>query len=178
MTTATLAYTDTLVRLTGKHIADVDARVNKTQGGSQFEQFVWGFFDKFTGPRVEKMVLGLTDQTIWFEGASKRYWDENVDVRPHLATLVPQLEKLKKSLLSSRKSMLHVSDVTKDTNATRSIAALKAFAVASSDFFDAVEAFRWTLMELEANYSPINEGYTATTPEEVAQLFKRIQQEA
>lgn len=178
MTAATSAYTDTLVKLTGKHIADVDARVQKTQVSNGFERFVWSFFDKLTAPRIERIVVTLTDQTIWFEGAFKRYWDENLDVRPHIAKLVPQLEGLKASLLNSRKSLLRVSDVTKNTSATRSYAALKAFAVASSDLFDAIEAFRWTLMELEANYSPIDEGYTASTPDEVAQLFKRIQQEA
>jgi hypothetical protein len=49
--------------------------------------------------------------------------------------------------------------------------------VAEVDFFDALEAVKWALIELQASASPLADGYTATTPQGVEALFKRIQHE-
>ncbi len=46
------------------------------------------------------------------------------------------------------------------------------------ELFDEIELLRWDAMEWQADASPISDGWYANTPEGVADLFKRLKQEA
>jgi hypothetical protein len=163
-----------VMELTGQRIE----KVNKELHASHLKPLRWAIalFDLWFVPRIDRMAMRLMDDAIWFKGVDKEVWQANDDVRESTPTLLPKLLSTQEQLLTVRKELLELSQhKLTSPGARRSLSNMLA---ANADLFDSIESFRWTLMELEANHSPRSEGWVATTPEGVAELFRRIQQEA
>lgn len=177
MTCATLDTSgNTVMDLTGRRIEKVDRELQP----SWFKRCCWFVnklvFEALAVRSLEAMAVKYTDDAIWFKGASAELWDDNQDVRDHMGVMIPRLDGLKVSLLKIQKDMLSLQSKASQFKSLQQA----AVHVSSSafDLFNAIEAFKWTLLELEANCSPIHEGYTAQSPEELARLIERIQHNA
>lgn len=177
MTSAAFAATgNTVMDLTGRRIEKVDKELQPswlTRCCGFVSRFV---FEALAVRSLEAMAVKFTDDAIWFKGVATESWGDNIDVRSVMRTMVPRLERLKASLLSIRKDMLKLQNNPRCSQAVKEAV---GFVVGSLvDLFESIEAFKWTLLELEANHSPIHEGFAAQSPEELDRLFKRIQQNA
>jgi hypothetical protein len=81
------------------------------------------------------------------------------------------------ALLGLNKRVMEARSIAMRLDVTDSVrvkTALRSFASASSDLYDAITQLRWELMELDATLSPCGEGYSASTPEELDKVFDRI----
>lgn len=174
MTTAVIALSDsTVMELTGRRIKRVNTELSASHmGQSLVVRLASSMFESMHLYLLGKLASRFRDDAIWFKGAAKDAWDGNVDVRASLPRITPKLEKIKTSLLEFRKDLLDMQQRKGTTEKTKH--ALGRTVAAAVDLFDSVEAFRWTLLELEANYSPISQGWVANTPEELDQLFARM----
>lgn len=177
MTSAALAAPgSTVMDLTGRRIKKVDKDLQPslfTRCVRHMGKFV---FEALAVRSLESMAVRFTDDAIWFKGVSTESWDDNIDARGPMVAMIPRLEGLKASLLHIRKDMLALQQ---NVHCPQAVKQAAGHVVSSAvDLFDAIEAFKWTLWELEANHSPIHEGYTAQSPEELARLFERIQHNA
>lgn len=175
MNTAAMSYNASAVMaLTGQRIE----KVNKELQASHLRPVRWAvaLFDLWFVPRIDGMTMRFTDDAIWFKGVDKEVWEANDDVRESAPTLIAKLLSTQERLLIGRKELL---DLAKEEYISPAVKrSLTSMLAANADLFDAIESFRWTLMDLEANHSPRSEGWVATTPEGVEELFRRIQQEA
>lgn len=162
--------------LTGRRIEKVERKLQLSSFARWVDGIVASVFEKWAVRSLEKMAVRYTDDAIWFKGVAAEAWDDNLDVRDDINVLTARLEITKGKLLAFRNEMLKVQQLPGATHGIREACGHVIFSVV--DLFDAIEAFKWTLMELEANYSPRSKGYSAETPEGVAELFKRIKQEA
>lgn len=156
-----------------------DRRINHVQRHvkwSKLETFASGFvatiLSHFVESMLKRMAASFSDDTIWFRGAAQSLWRENVDISDHSAVLISRLDSLKGKLQLLREKLL--TDGPGNLNHGR-VRAAKTLLVASiSDLFESVEEFKWTIKELEANHSTRNPGMKATSPEELAELFKKL----
>lgn len=162
--------------LTGRRIKKVERKLQLSSLTRWVDGVLASVFEKWAVRSLEKMAVRYTDDAIWFKGVAAEAWDDNLDVRNNVNALTSRLEITKGKLLTFRNEMLKIQQFPGATRDIRDACGHVIFSVV--DLFDAIEAFKWTLMELEANYSPRIKGYCAETPEGVAELFKRIKQEA
>lgn len=177
MTCAALGVTgNTVLVLTDRRIEKVDKELQPSWLVRLRTLVIRFAFEAPAIRALQAMAVNFTDDSIWFKGVATESWGDNIDVRSVIKTMVPRLERLKASLLSIRAQMLKLQKSPHSSLALKDASGIVINSLV--DLFEAIEGFKWTLMELEANHSPIDEGYTASTPDEVAQLFKRIQQEA
>lgn len=171
MSAAMAAPGSTVMDLTGRRLNKVDKELRASShaasmGGLFASVFTWLFARRF-----DSMAVKFTDDAIWFKGLSSEVWTENTDVRNGLIACLPRLEAQKKRLLELRKALL---DFERQAGRVDAITRLSISAV---DLFESIEAFKWTLLELEANHSPISEGYAAHSPDELDKLFARMAME-
>jgi len=161
-----------VMQLTGRHIEKVnkDLRVS-ARGGWLARAFSQVFGALVTGI-LNKDALRMEDSAIWFKGAARFALEANLDPRDELAAMLLEIEKLKASMQRSRAQGMELRG-----HIGSSLPALDRVLAAQADLFEAVEAFRWTLLELQANHSTISEGYAATTPDGLDALFDRMAQE-
>lgn len=167
---------NTVMDLTGRRIENVEKKLQASSFTKWIGAVVVSVFEPLAVRWLEARAVKWTDDAIWFKGVSAEAWDENLDVRGRIDGLTVRLDKLKGLLRSVRADMVELQQHPNNTPAIKAATGHAIFGLV--DLFDAIEAFKWTLMELEANYSPVSEGWAANTPEGVADLFKRIQQEA
>lgn len=158
---------NTVIDLTDRKIRTVNHQVQSAKVYGFFSSMLVGIFAYL----LKRLASKFTDDAIWFRGVSQKFWDENVDVRDLSAEMIPKLEKIKSSVLSLRE---HVSsDALKTSNPAFRDASSRLIQSAA-DLFESVEEFKWTLKELEANYSVPNRKFKADTPERVTELLKEI----
>lgn len=164
--------------LVGKHINKVDKAV--TEDGfvrKWLLRFLDVMADRAQIRLYNKLADGFIDDAIWFKGVDKEIWNTFVHhshsetYRP-FASLVQRIERSKNKLIESRHRLMERQSEAGTSQAVR--AAISSALVAEVDLFDAIEAFRWTLIEMQADCSPKSEGYIANTPEELDALFKRM----
>lgn len=121
---------------------------------------------------LRQLRVRLTDDAIFFKGASQEVWEANVDVLKVRASLQSRLEANKASVLKLRTDLL---EVRKTANLSADLdGAISAVVAAAADLFESIENFRWTLLEMQANRSPISDGFSADSPEAVEKLFERL----
>lgn len=169
---ACAASGNTVMELTGRRIESVEKKlypsplVRWVSGAfaSVFEQIAVRYF--------EAMAVVNTDNAIWFRGVAAEAWGENIDVRERMGAMPARVERIKTSLMDVREKMLALEQRSDTSPAIKTAAANVAFSVV--DLFDALESFKWTLLELEANHSPISEGYSASSPQELEKLFDQM----
>ncbi|MBK7000516.1 MAG: hypothetical protein IPH35_11295 [Rhodoferax sp.] len=165
-----------VMELTDQRIDKVNKEIKVPNIGNLWPvRWVVVIFDWWFIPRMEQLTRGVTDDAIWFKGVAKELWDANEDVRQSAPLLLSKLQRSQEQILKTRKESLDLMQEELASPAFKQ--AVTHMLEASVDLFDSIEAFRWTLMELEANHSPRSEGWVATTPEGVEELFRRIQQE-
>lgn len=162
----------TVMDLTGRRIEKVEKKLQPSSFAKWVSNVVVSVFENWAVRRLESSAVKWTDDAIWFKGVAAEAWDENLDVRGDVEGLTARLEKLKNLLRLARAELVELQQHVGGNHAIKAAAGHAIFGLV--DLFDAIEAFKWTLMELEANYSPISEGWVAHSPEELDQLFARL----
>ncbi|APW37131.1 hypothetical protein RD110_07925 [Rhodoferax koreense] len=140
--------------------------------------FAW--FDHFNARVVDKMTKSMRDDTIWFRGAADELRNSSNDAAgiesyPSLDDMFKHIEGMKHGMLRRHGDFLNLAAIAK-RHGKISAAATNA-AAAACDLFDAMESFRWALMDIEANHAHISEGYSATNAAELEAVFDRIASE-
>lgn len=126
-----------------------------------------------------RMVQRLTDDAIWFRGVRQEVYnlsatDADFDADGFAAGVQPKLESLKANLRSIREQVLsHPLDASVSPNFRNAHSALLA---SLSDLFEAVEDFRWALLEAQANRAPRLENMHASTKDDLDAVFARLEQ--
>ncbi len=165
---ATLAY-GTVIDLT-------DRRIRTVNRGANLEGLLHRFLSSVHSGLLAKMTDILssrfTDDAIWFRGVSQKLWDENADMRSVSQDLIPKLEKIKKSVLVVRQTVL--VDIKKTKNKSLKDAQSRLI-VSTAELFESIEDFKWTIKELEANYGARVRKLHADNPESLDELFQVIQ---
>ena len=167
--------------LIGRHIQRADQAIARP---TAFRRFLAHWFSAMAVRAQVRLYNELTDamsdDAIWFKGVELELWRINAesagaDTPFPLSSLTQKIDGLKSKLIESRCRLME-----QQRQASRYPVLAQAIAdaiVAEVDFFDALEAVKWALIELQASASPLADGYTATTPQGVEALFKRIQHE-
>jgi hypothetical protein len=105
---------------------------------------------------VRKSARSMADQAVWFRGAADhvKQADPMADAVDPNGTLSASLERYEKALMSTREALLGTMALHSAKNGKHSqrLAAVAATcAAAYADAFEAVQAFRWALMEQAAD---------------------------
>ena len=133
-------------------------------------------FENLVIGHLERRSIEFKDGAIWFKGVAREMTEEGFDPTKTNPVLLAKLDRFKGHLLEARIELLKLREAKAASLAVRQ-AAIRA-ANGLTELFDAVEGLRWCLLELEADHAKRNEGWTAGSPEAVAELFKRIKQTA
>lgn len=165
--------TGTVMCLTGQRINKAQRELNSSSVANHLAMLVQFFSQKLFATGLRRTAIQLIDNAIWFKGVSKEAWDDNLD-KTQLKILLPQLDCLQNRLRTAREAALHLS--TSKTTRPALAQAVEDFSSSATELFDAIESFKWTIKELDANQSPISEGFYAETPEGVENLFRQLQQ--
>jgi len=163
-------YDTSVMALAGQHIEKVGRDLRSPS-----------FLVRFVASPVRLLLLWwlkkqsdkCTENAIFFKGVSRRFLEMDADADGVLATWLPKIDELKTLVLTLREGSLGLHQKVGGDNSELAVACANLLA-AQSDLFEALEDFRWTLLELEANHSRRTEGYTATTPDAVDAMFERM----
>lgn len=172
-TTAMSVNAGVVMELTGRRIDKVNRELQLPHIGHTWPmRLVMSVLDVWFVRRIGQLTSQLMDDAIWFKGVDKELWDANEDVRGSSQRLLQSLQRTQETLMVARKKAL---DLAQHEFASPALQQATSGAVAACvDLFDSIESFRWTLMELEANHSPRSEGYFASTPDALDDLFAKI----
>ncbi len=164
-----IAY-GTVVDLTDRKIKSVNLQVHGANGVLHrfLSSVLGGFISKLTSRASSRFI----DDAIWFRGISQKLWDENIDMRSISSELLPRLEKLKTSVLFVREHALLARAQTTSESLKRSQTQLIE---STAELFEAIEEYKWTIIELEANYGYVNVPMAAKSKEELDKAFDAIQ---
>lgn len=112
----------------------------------------------FFAGHAEKVILSsakyFADQAVWFEGARVRLANKTDGANALSEKSQRVLEELETKLLKSREeAMILLAEVERDRGAgsAKVAAAIRADLHARSDLYEAVVAYRWAAMELDAD---------------------------
>ena len=162
--------------LTDRRINHVQRHVKWSKIEALASGFIASILSRFVESMLKRMAASFSDDTIWFRGAAQSLWRENFDIAEHSEVLINRLDSLKGKLQRLRERLLDEGTGNLDYGRVR---IAKTQLIASiSDLFESVEEFKWTIKELEANHSSCDHSMTASSPEELANLFKKLTQVA
>lgn len=178
MSVGSLALADsTVIALAGKRMNRVDHEITLSQlGEGLVGRMVAAVSTSLATRLMNRMANRFADDAIWFKGAAEDVWGDNIDVRSTSHLIYPRLEKSMREQRSLRQMLLELQKQRGTHPQLKR--AVENLLSQLTELFDAMEALRWTLLELEANHSKIATGYSATSPEEFDQLFARLEREA
>lgn len=124
---------------------------------------------------LRKVEQYSTHLALVFKGASKELWDTNLNVGVSERQLIDEIEQLQPVLRKVHADLIDIRPLLK-TPTLQGALDLAVFALV--DMFDAAEELRWTLMELQANHSRLDQSWFANTPEGILGLFGQLQNAA
>lgn len=178
MSAVAVAPFNSVVDLTTKRLDKVNDELRKPNAVRGFAAWCIDYLEAIPVYFLSRLSSSLTDDAIWFRGLAQEISTENLDVRPllQMAKMHERLDKIKADLRKLREGMLDTQQKSPKQSALYESAA--KVASSATDLFDAIESLRLCLVEQEANFSAIDEGYSASSPEELASLFARLKQEA
>jgi hypothetical protein len=112
---------------------------------------------------------------VWFRGARSRVTDDrseslidaDFDLSELLDRFADRLQILRAGLLSLQATMPH-------GNSSPALDAVRLVLRTSADLFEEILALKTDLLEHDADRAPREEGWTASTPEEVQKLLERL----
>lgn len=136
-----------------------------------------GWMAKWTRLQMERAAKLFEQEAVWFEGAAARLRSEKAP-RPNVLApeVADRLEAIEQRLLAHRETCLRLLGKlrTQQTPSSKAVAeALSAQIEALSDCYEAISAFRWEAMEVEADYD-IASGQVSefTSPQALAHSLK------
>jgi len=117
----------------------------------------------------------LARHAVWFRGARSRVTDDrseslidaDFDLSELLDRFADRLQILRAGLLSLQATMPH-------GNSSPALDAVRLVLRTSADLFEEILALKTDLLEHDADRAPREEGWTASTPEEVQKLLERL----
>jgi len=115
--------------------------------------FVLKVLGSYLAGYVEKKARRLAELAVWFNGAVVTLGQERVNAHLDLNDqLVPSIEKMEASLLEMREAVLKlIAEFAANAPDSRAVSALRSLAHAASDLHEAASAFKWALMENDAD---------------------------
>lgn len=119
---------------------------------------------------LNRISMRFEEDIIFFKGIEQEIQDQDIDVTEWADNIIPRLDSLKNSLLKSRLEMMSLFE-SGDINIKK---AKERVVVSMADLFESMEKFKWTIKELQADRSVIDQGYQASTHQELDRLFDRI----
>ena len=125
--------------------------------------FILRPFSKRLARYCLEQAENLATIAVWFQGAIAATAQETETAIDSDGTLVPAMESFERALLKARRDVLDmISSIEKvgksSDGSTRD--ALRLVSIASADAFEAVQAFRWAVMEHDAEID-IASGHTS-----------------
>jgi hypothetical protein len=162
--TATLA-----IEVTDLVVARAQAVEHHVRPTHAFVSWLQAYVQSFFANAAEKAILKnakyFVDQAVWFEGARAHLASKPEGAKAMAERTRRIVEALETKILTSREEGLRVlAIVEKDVGSVGSAkvaAALRAELHARSDLYEAVVAYRWAAMELDADRE-IASGQVAT----------------
>lgn len=165
------------------YVMDVaDHKVKAIKG--QFQRFrvekIWsrltsGIISAVAVRALTRASMRFEEDALFFKGIDKEMQEHTPDVSEWADKILPRLETIKIALLDGRKSMMLMFASSGVDPAVLTAKERVIFSMA--DLFESIEQFKWTVKELQADVSPVTEGFAANTPEELNSLFDRMSQE-
>lgn len=124
--------------------------------------------------RLSKAVMAMFDATYWFSGfrtglAKMQLADQNALA----GKIITACEKVQVDLKAFYANLSETTGLSQDVAERCSDACESAKLL-----YEELEMLRWDALECQADASPISDGWFASTPKGVADLFKRLKQEA
>jgi hypothetical protein len=117
----------------------------------------------------------LAQHAVWFRGArahvaddqSESLIDADFDLCDLLDRFADQLQVLRAGLLGLQSEMRHGHSIA-------ALHAVKQLLEISTELFEEIQTLKTDLMEHDADRAPREDGWTASTPEEIQKLFARL----
>ena len=149
MTTATLHFGVTDLAYEKAH--DVEVASKPRLPWALAEKVVQALGSYVAGV-VERRAKEFAEWAVWFNGAVVTLGNERVNGHVDLNDkLVPYLESIESQLLVCREHALKaVASIESKGKSTRLSRAMRALARSSADLYEAIVAFKWAVMENDA----------------------------
>lgn len=166
--------------LTDRRLNRVGRSVNRTAFYEKKSGGLPAFILNFVGGLMFRyLTRRFTDDAIWFRGAAQEISclceDKNVDLDHSVPVIQPTLDDLKSNLRNIRADLLRYQA---DTNPSNKLYIVRSNLLAAlTDLFEAVEDFRWALLEAQADRSKRLQGFGATNADELDALFKQLERQ-
>ena len=165
--------------LTGQRLSRVGRSVNRTALYEKKSGGLPAFVLNLVGGLVLRhLTKRLTDDAIWFRGAAQEIGTlrEDADLDHELDVIRSSLDRIKTNLRDIRADLLRYQV---DTNPANKLYIGRSDLLAAlTDLFEAVENFRWALLDAQADGAKRIEGFGATNADELDAVFKKLEQQA
>jgi hypothetical protein len=117
----------------------------------------------------------LAQHAVWFRGARAHVADDKseslIDVDFELCDL---LDRFADGLQVLRGGLLGCQGAMPRGRSTAALHAVKQLLEVSTELFEEIQTLKTDLMEHDADRAPREDGWTASTPEEIQKLFARL----
>jgi hypothetical protein len=131
--------------------------------------------DRLLAHYAQRAFTRLTKSAVWFRGARAHVADDEseslIDADFDLCVL---LDRFADGLQMLRAGPLGLQARLAPGHSAKAVDALKLLSRVSAELFEEVQTLKTELMEHDADRAPREEGWTASTAEEVHRLFARL----
>lgn len=167
---------ETVSGLANRRMSGLGHRLRIAAVVTPFLTRVSGLFEGTAAHFTDKAADRIKSQAIWFRGLSEELLRLDHEIDPdglteQLENQRAEIDKVKASVLEMRKALLDLQGMRLGAKLKQSVGRALTY---STDLFDAIESYRWTLLELEANHAKIREGYSATNAADLGAILDRI----
>lgn len=172
-----VAHVDFSVQdLAGQRMRGLDARLRLLSSFTPVVRGLSWVFEGLMRRALARFHVTFKTQAIWFRGAAEEVLKfENAetpeDFPQLLARQLSAIEKVKRDILSIRAGLMESAKLFE----RRQMNGVAQQAISSAtDLFDAIESYRWALLEIEASHAEIRDGYSATNAADLGAILDRI----
>ncbi|SHN24183.1 hypothetical protein SAMN02787076_04380 [Rhizobacter sp. OV335] len=133
------------------------------------------FGDRLLAHYFNRTSKRLAQHAVWFRGARSRVTDDKSESLIDADfDLCDSLDRFADRLQVLRAGLLGVQTMVRQGHCALTLDAVKVLLRTSAELFEEIQAFKTEMMEHDADRAPRDEGWTASTPEEVRKLFARL----
>ncbi len=132
-----------------------------------------------------RMAISLTedasifrDDAIWFAGATKGLYNGEAIANGATERAIQRTDHVKGLINDRRTRLMAFRNELGQHIVPQLRKAIDSYLSACAELFEALEEFKWGLLEFEASQSRISTGYFAQTPEELVAVFERLKSDA
>ena len=178
MITAT-HYDGDVSGLASQRMQGLGVKLRATSRVAHILRGVLGWFEGIVVVSLNNVNRSFVSQSVWFRGAAQEVLrvDQGED-DPRLPAMIgKQYERIDGLKENLRKMRREFETLQAAESSPRLQSALDRAMGTSADLYDALESYRWALMEVEANRASVETGFAATSASELDAVFDRIASE-